>query len=133
MRTTASRVAAGTGACFSSSAAMCWRKSSVDHSVLAAPTIVRSGGSSCASASCATAGMSSRLVRSPEAPKITIRSSMGPPFLGSGARVRYEARRSGTSAYRGEGRPVTPGRQRKIAPASGCVARCSQSIQEVVM
>lgn len=30
--------------CFSSSVATCWRKSSVDHSVFAAPTIVSSDG-----------------------------------------------------------------------------------------
>jgi len=40
-----------------------------------------------------------------------------------------------TPAYRGEGGPVTPGRQRKIAPAWGWAARLlgSQSNQEVVM
>ena len=41
--------------------------------------------------------------------------------------------RCGISVYRGEGWPVTPGRQRKIAPASGSSARRSQSSQDVVM
>ena len=44
----------------------------------------------------------------------------------------FSARR-GRHSQRGDGRPVTPGRQRKIAPASGSSARCSQSTHEVVM
>ena len=48
-----------------------------DQSVLAEPTMVSRGGRSPASASCASAGISRRLVRSPEAPKTTIRSITG--------------------------------------------------------
>src|SRR5262245_30274255 len=61
---------------------MCWRKSSVDQSRVADPTIVNGWGNSSASASWATAGMSRRLVRSPEAPKRSMRSIIEcHPFL----------------------------------------------------
>ena len=77
MLTTPSRAAGETVACSCSLPAMCWRKSSVDQSLMSDPTIVNPGGRSSASANWATAGSRRRLVRSPEAPKTTMRSIMG--------------------------------------------------------
>src|SRR5437763_5866424 len=74
IRTTRSRVAGVTVECSFSDAEMCSRNSSVDQSLVADPTIENGSGSNPASASCATAGMSSRLARSPDSPKRTVRS-----------------------------------------------------------
>src|SRR3954452_4088397 len=79
MATTVSRATAEAVECSLSLTAMCSRNSSPASSLVAQPTIVRSDGTSSASTSSATAGRRSRLVRSPEAPKMTRRSIMEVP------------------------------------------------------
>ena len=80
------------------STSRCWRSPGSRSRVAGSP----------ASASWATAGISRRLVRSPEAPKRTMRSIMGCPLSGPSAATDC---------------PVTPGRARKIEPARGCAER----------